>query len=191
VLPARRRQMMGDPSPSSYTNSYVLGTKWSRKSKYRMSEAGPALERVLGTGKTANDSRLMVLFPIVAISVGQGMGDIPTLPDNWRRPTTPCSLLNKGGRFRFQIPLLKSCEKINNLARICQLTDKAQRLAKNNCFVFFAPSTTLPVSRRMKCFGSSRDYFTASHLRGVRGRRSGEHKRKPSLFVVSWEKDAD
>jgi len=36
---------MGDPSPSRYTNSYVLRTKWSRKSKYRMSEAGLDLER--------------------------------------------------------------------------------------------------------------------------------------------------
>ena len=32
---------------------------------------------------------------------------------------------------------VRSCEKINNL--IPQSGTKAQRLAKNNCFVFFAP----------------------------------------------------
>jgi hypothetical protein len=33
------------------------------------------------------------------------------------------------------------CEEMNNL--IPQSGTKAQRLAKDNCFVFFAPSTTL------------------------------------------------
>jgi hypothetical protein len=39
------------------------------------------------------------------------------------------------------IPTKRSCEKINNL--IPQSGTKAQRLAKTNCFVFFAPSATL------------------------------------------------
>jgi hypothetical protein len=34
---------------------------------------------VMRTGKTANAPRLVVPYPIVAMSVGQGMGDIPTL----------------------------------------------------------------------------------------------------------------
>jgi hypothetical protein len=33
--------------------------------------------------------------------------------------------------------------------------------------------------------------FHSFSLEGVRGWCSGEYKRKPSLFVVSWEKDAD
>jgi hypothetical protein len=56
----------------------------------------------------------------------------------------------------------RSCEKIDNLSQIRQLTDKTQRLAKKNCLVFFAPSTTLSVSRRMKCLSFSANYFTRS-----------------------------
>jgi hypothetical protein len=41
---------------------------------------------------------------------------------------------------------------------------KAQRFAKKNCFDFFAPSTTLRLG--VKCFCSSRDYFTASRALG-------------------------
>ena len=41
---------------------------------------------------------------------------------------------------------------------------KVQRLAKNNSFVFFAPSTTLCLC--VKCFCPSRDYFTASDAVG-------------------------
>jgi hypothetical protein len=37
--------------------------------------------------------------------------------------------------------LMIGCEEMNNL--IPQSGTKAQRLAKDNCFVFFAPSTTL------------------------------------------------
>jgi hypothetical protein len=39
---------------------------------------------------------------------------------------------------------------------------KTQRLAKKNCLVFFAPSTTLSVNRRMKCLSFSANYFTRS-----------------------------
>jgi len=54
---------------------------------------------------------------------------------------------------------LRSCEKTNNLTQRRE-DAKAQRLAKNGCFVFFAPCTTWRLC--VKCFCSSRDYFTAS-----------------------------
>ena len=45
----------------------------------------------------------------------------------------------------------RSCEKINNL--IPRGGTKAQRLAKNNCFVFFAPSATLSCLAGRNAFG--------------------------------------
>jgi hypothetical protein len=39
---------------------------------------------------------------------------------------------------------------------------KTQRLAKNNCFLFFAPSWTLSRVGGMKCFCDSGDFFTPS-----------------------------
>jgi len=46
---------------------------------------------------------------------------------------------------------------------------KMQRHAKKNCLVFFAPSA--PLRLCVKCFCSSKDYFTASDRRDVRATR--------------------
>jgi hypothetical protein len=51
-------------------------------------------------------------------------------------------------------------EEVVKKQTISRKDAKAQRLAKNNCFVFFAPLATLRLC--VKRFCSSRDYFTAS-----------------------------
>ena len=58
----------------------------------------------------------------------------------------------------------RSFERTNNLTQRRQ----GAKARKEQLFFFFAPSTTLSVSRRMKCFCSPTDCFTASEQEGAK-----------------------
>jgi hypothetical protein len=96
--------------------------------------------------------------PLWSMEGGRGRGGLGP-PEPAGAPRAP---LRKaaGGAF---VPTKRSCEKINNLTQRRQgaKTRKGQLLCFLCAFYDFVPP------RGMKCFCSSRDYFTASNRRDV------------------------